>query len=124
MEKLHVPVSFADERGEIIDLVDNEDINAVTIITFTEGAVRGNHYHRETYQWNYILSGRIKVVSQEDQEPPKEVVLEEGDMLLTVPNVKHALVGMEPSRLLVITKGPRAGRDYENDTFRLDTPLA
>lgn len=124
MDKTKVPVSFSDDRGDIVDLVANEDISAVTIITFTKGAVRGNHYHHETYQWNYVLEGRIKVVSQEDDETPKEVILEPGEMLLTVPNVKHALVGVEPSRLLVVTKGPRAGRDYENDTYRLDTPLA
>ena len=124
MKKLPVPVSFRDDRGEIIDLLENENINAVTIVTFKKGAVRGNHYHKQTIQWNYLMSGKIKLLSQVPGAQVEETVLNPGDFVATVENVRHALIGMEDSSLMVFTKGPRGGKEYESDTFRLDTPLA
>lgn len=123
MEKINVKVAFKDDRGEIIDLLENEVINATTIITFTNGAVRANHYHKETYQWNYVISGRIKLVTQFPGEDAVVTVMEKGDLVVTVPNERHALLGMEESELLVLTKGPRGGSEYESDTFRLEIPL-
>lgn len=124
MEKLEIQVAFKDERGEIIDLIENETINAVTIITFRSGAIRGNHYHKETTQWNYVMSGSIKLVSQVPNEPVIETVMMPGDFVVTGPNVRHALVALEESKLMVLTKGPRGGKEYESDTYRLDRPIA
>ena len=124
MEKLKVATSFKDDRGEIIDLIENESINAVTLITFCEGAVRGNHYHKQTTQWNYLLSGSIKLVSQLPGEQLVETVMKPGDLIVTRPEVRHALVGLADSELMVFTKGPRGGKEYESDTFRLEVPIA
>lgn len=124
MEKLKVVPSFKDERGEIIDLLENETINAVTLITFHKGAVRGNHYHKQTTQWNYLISGSVKLVSQVPGEPSVETVMKPGDFIVTGPEVRHALVGLVDSELMVFTKGPRGGKEYESDTFRLEVPIA
>lgn len=123
MEKINIKPAHVDERGLITDLLQDETINAVTIISFVKGAVRANHYHKETYQWNYVLSGSIKVVTQLPNQEKVETLMNKGDFILTVPNEKHALAAVEQSELLVLTKGPRGGNNYENDTFRLDTPL-
>ena len=123
MKKISAPVSFKDERGEIIDLLENESINAVTIVTFRKGAVRGNHYHKQTAQWNYVMSGKIKLVSQDPGGAVEETILDQGEFAVTVANVRHTLVGLEDSSVMVFTKGPRGGKEYESDTFRLDTPL-
>ena len=124
MEKLKLVPSFTDDRGKIVDLLENENINAVTLITFCAGAVRGNHYHKQTTQWNYLVSGCIKLVSQAPGEPLVETVMKPGDFIVTGPEVRHALVGLAESELMVFTKGPRGGKDYECDTFRLEVPIA
>jgi len=124
MEKISLPVSFHDERGKITDLLEGEVIHAVTVITFQKGAVRANHYHKATFQWNYIMSGKVKLITQMPGEDKIETVLVKGDFALTVPNERHALVGLEDSELLVLTKGPRGGKEYESDTFRIEDPLA
>lgn len=123
MEKVALTVAASDDRGEIIDLVVNEDITAVTMISFTTGAVRANHYHKETVQWNYVVSGRIKIVTQLPGQPPREEVLNPGELAVTRENESHALQALEPSQLLVFTRGPRSGDAYEIDTFRLQQPL-
>ncbi|NEJ69078.1 cupin domain-containing protein [Rhizobium phaseoli] len=124
MERISLIPAFKDARGEITDLLENENINAITRITFSKGAVRGNHYHKQTTQWNYLISGRIMLVSQVPGEPMVETVMNPGDFTVTKPHVRHALVGLDDAELLVFTSGPRGGKEYESDTFRLDVPLA
>jgi quercetin dioxygenase-like cupin family protein len=54
----------------------------------------------------------------------KEILMSPGDFVVTGPNVRHALVGLADSEVMVFTKGPRGGKEYESDTFRLDVPIA
>ena len=124
MKKIDLEVSFEDARGKITDIMEHGDIDAVTLITFTEGAVRANHYHKETTQWNYVLSGKIKLATQiVESSEVEEVIMNPGDFVAALPNEAHALKALEESTLLVLTKGPRGGKEYESDTFRLETPL-
>lgn len=123
MKKVNIQTSFRDERGEIIDLIENEAINAITIVTFRKGAVRGNHFHKYTTQWNYLMSGRIKLITQNPGEEIVETIMAPGDLTVTLPNDRHALMALEDSEVMVFTKGPRGGKEYESDTFRLDVPL-
>lgn len=123
MEKIDVSVTYSDERGEITDLIENEAINAITLVTFRKGAVRGNHYHKNTTQWNYLMSGKIKLVTQVPGEKIIETIMKPGDLTATRPNDRHALLALEDSEVMVFTKGPRGGKEYETDTFRLDVLL-
>jgi quercetin dioxygenase-like cupin family protein len=124
MEKISLPVSFQDDRGKIIDLLENEMINAVTLINFKKNSVRANHYHKKTTQWNYLISGKINFFSQEPGKDVIETIMHKGDFIVSLPNDHHALKALEDSVLMVFTKGPRGGKEYESDTFRLEVPLA
>lgn len=123
MHKIPLPVSFSDARGEIIDLLENETINAVTVISFKPGAVRANHYHLHTTQWNYVISGHILLASQVPGQAVEKILMNPGDLVETPPEVRHALQGMDEAVLMVFTKGPRGGKEYETDTYRLQDPL-
>jgi len=118
VQKIKLPVSFKDRRGKIIDLLEGEDIDAVTIVTFKKGAVRGNHHHKKTTQWNYLISGKIKMISLESGSKPVAAILKKGDFMAALPNDHHTLIALEESELLVLTRGPRGGKDYESDTYR------
>ena len=123
MKKIKIAAAFKDTRGAIYDLIENEEINAVTAITFKKGAVRANHLHKKTYQWNYVLSGKILLVTKKKGKPAERATMKKGDFIVTVPGEEHALKAIEASELMVFTKGPRGGKEYESDTFRLETPL-
>jgi len=124
MKKIPISVSHRDDRGEITDLLEKEDINAITLISFKKGAIRANHYHKFTTQWNYVISGKIKLVAQIlPAGEVEEIILESGELGVTSPHESHALQAMEETQLLVFTKGPRGGKEYESDTFRLENPL-
>jgi quercetin dioxygenase-like cupin family protein len=123
MELIALKPAHVDARGSITDLISDDEINAVTLITFAKGAVRANHYHERTIQWNYVISGEILLATQMPGEAKVERPLKAGEFAVTRENERHALKGITEAQVLILTKGPRAGSQYENDTFRLSDPL-
>ena len=123
MNVQRVPVSFADERGEIIDILKNSPVEYATLITARKHSVRGNHYHKETYQHLYVLDGKLRVRTQMPGEEAREAVVGKGDLIVNVPHERHAFEALEDSSFLVLTRGPRGGENYETDTYRLSEPL-
>jgi quercetin dioxygenase-like cupin family protein len=108
---------FRDKRGVIEDLIDGP-IDAVTRITTKAGAVRGNHFHKLTTQWTYVVRGRLRMAHGGHQ-----FVAHQGAMVTHEPGVRHAWKALEDSECLVFTRGPRSGENYESDTHRLEEPL-
>jgi len=106
-----------DERGLIEDLKVGKDWS-VTYITFKKGAVRGNHYHKETVQKDYILSGSVEL-----HMPNSYRVLEAGESFTLGAGIVHAYKAQEDSEMLSICRGKRIGENYEEDTFRVEKPL-
>jgi mannose-6-phosphate isomerase-like protein (cupin superfamily) len=123
MKKIQNKINHKDKRGVIIDLLQKEKINSITYITIKKGAVRGNHYHKKTHQWNYIISGKMKLISRKNNIK-KIAVLKKNDLYLSEPMEHHALVGITKCEVLVFTRGPRGGKEYESDTFRIEDKLA
>ena len=123
MDVTKITSDFEDERGSITDILRQEPIDYVTIITSKKGALRGDHVHKETVQYVYVMEGKLKALSQMPDEPVCTTVLEAGDLIVNVPNEGHAFEALEDTTFLVLTRGPRGGENYEDDTFRLETPL-
>lgn len=119
-------INYEDERGVIMDLLSKHEMNAATIISFKKGAIRGNHFHKFTVQYNYIIKGSLKYVYQTGDEPIGEVILTtDNNSRLNYSEAmeKHAMIALEETEMLVLTMGPRSGNDYESDTYRLEKPL-
>ena len=113
-----------DDRGEITDIMVKENIDYVTLITSAKGSTRGNHYHKKTDQWVYILEGKLKMLTQMPNGPVIATILEKGDLAKTGFMERHAMTALEDSAFMVFTRGPRGGDDYETDTYRLSEPLS
>ena len=64
MKKIKIKINHQDSRGVIVDLLEKKKINAITYITQKKGKVRGNHFHKRTIQWNYLIKGKIKIVGR------------------------------------------------------------
>ena len=123
MKKIKTKINFRDHRGVIIDLIEKKKINAITYITQKKGKIRGNHFHKKTIQWNYLLNGKIKIITKIKNKPIKSIILKKGDLVVTTIKESHAIFAIKNSEYLVFTQGPRGGKEYENDTFRLSKPL-
>lgn len=116
-------IAFADSRGEITDIVENIPFDSLTLITCTRGAVRGNHYHKETTQYTYVMAGKCRYYAQKPGGPVEQALVEKGDLVVSPPLERHAFEALEDAVLLAFCLGPRGGTQYESDTFRLTDPL-
>ncbi len=123
MEIIKLKPNFEDERGTILDILTNEPVEHVTVISSAKDVVRGNHFHKDTVQWVYVQSGKLKSLTQFEGENVVSNILEPGDLIKTEKLERHALHTLEYTVFFVFTKGPRGGENYEKDTFRLDKPL-
>lgn len=115
------PDRYEDERGVIQDLLG--PVDAITRIFTVTGAVRGNHMHRFTEQYTYVVSGRLLAVCLLRDGGRREVELPPGQLLHEPAGVPHAWQALADTTVLVFTKGPRAGTAYETDTIRLEEPI-
>ncbi|HRH24006.1 MAG TPA: hypothetical protein PK109_00225 [Candidatus Paceibacterota bacterium] len=120
MEITHTEIAHTDDRGEIRDILAHEDIDAVTYITYTKGAVRANHYHEHTVQWDYVISGTLESYSRTGFGAPIEMkIIGPGDLVKHPIGEHHALRALEDCVTLALAEGPRQGDEYENDVVRL-----
>ena len=98
-------------------------MNHGCIITNQPGAVRGNHYHKFTTQYTYILSGTLTYYSRSigGDEPTDVFNAVAGDMIVSEPLEIHAMrSGADGCVFIAFAEGPRGGADYESDTYRVD----
>ena len=111
-----------DERGKIIDIIDDGDFVHAGIVTFKKGAVRGNHYHKQTEQVNYILKGKIRYLSKDLTKKGSKIVeniMVPGDMIIDPPFQWHEQEAIEDSEMLFFTKKSRKKGGFEQDVFRI-----
>lgn len=116
-------IDFKDARGTISDILDDVPVNAITIITSKKGVSRGNHFHKKSVQYTYVVSGRIKYLSRKGKGKTKSATLGPGGLAVSPAGEAHTVVALADTVFLSITYGPRHGQNYEADTYRLPEPL-
>ena len=123
MKLIKFKPDFKDNRGSITDLFYSENINHVAHIkTVDTSSIRGNHYHKKTTQAMYMVKGSLNYwYKQLNEKKSKCVRVKTGEMVVTLPNEVHALTFDEENEFIVFSWGLRGGKDYELDTFRVDS---
>lgn len=113
--------SFRDERGSITDIFYGRNINHVNIISSVPGVIRGNHYHAHTIQHVLILEGSLDYWYMEPGSLDSRMIsLFKGDVVTSQPGEVHAMkIGPSGCLFMSFSEGPRGGKDYESDTYRV-----
>ena len=109
-----------DERGAITDIL-NEKLNHVGLIVTKKGGVRANHYHKLSFQYNYILSGKFEVLVAKADNPSdvRKIILGPGELITIPPMTIHRFKAIEKTLMLDLISESRAGKKYEDDTVRV-----
>ena len=86
---------YVDKRGSIINYELPEPINLVGYIDSKKGTIRANHYHPIQEQKCLLVKGQFisiykDLISNKSQKITH--VVNEGDLIVTKPNVAHAMV--------------------------------
>lgn len=119
----HIEPVFEDARGKILDILDDEIILHVGLITSRKGAVRGDHYHKKAKQYNYILKGKMELLIEDIEDAnkePEKYILEKGDFVYIPTRLVHTLKALEDSEFLDFNTESRSGNGYKEDTIRVN----
>lgn len=111
---------YKDERGEMSYIVDKEiPFTSALYVTCKKGAVRANHYHKKDTHYVLLLKGKMEYTYAMDDEEPKTVVVNEGEVIESPPYMKHAMKFLKDSIFIALTTEPRDQKKYEKDTVRI-----
>ena len=113
--------SVFDERGGIANILDTP-IQHVALITSKAGSIRGNHYHPDQVQNDYLVSGKYEYLVKDTKNKDAKIeskIIESGDLVITPPMVAHAMRFLEDSVFFTFTTGHRDTESYEEHTIKL-----
>jgi len=106
---------FVDYRGKISNYELSEAINLVGYIESKKGTVRANHFHPIQEQKCLLIKGQFISVYQDlinDKSEKVSHLVNEGDLIVTKPNVAHAMVFTKDSIFLNLVRGEREHKNY------------
>jgi nucleoside-diphosphate-sugar epimerase/dTDP-4-dehydrorhamnose 3,5-epimerase-like enzyme len=106
---------FIDERGKISNYDLPEPINMIGYIESKKGTMRANHFHPVQEQKCLIIKGQFISIYKDlvDKKSTKIThVVNEGDMIVTQPNVAHTMVFTEDTIFLNLVRGEREHENY------------
>ena len=109
-----------DKRGDIFDILE-ETVRHVGMVTFTKaGIVRASHYHKKSVQYQYVLSGTIRLTVHDlEGKRRKSYVMGTGGYASIPPRVVHVVTSLSPASMLDLTTISRKNDGYERDTVRV-----
>ena len=116
---------FIDKRGKISNYELTEPINLIGYIESIKGSMRANHYHPVQEQKVLLIKGQFISLYKSllDKNAPKVThVVNEGDSVVTKPNVAHTMVFTKDSIFLNLVRGEREHENY-GITHTLPYPL-
>lgn len=112
--------AHTDERGAIIDILEDVPIKHVGLVAFEKGVVRGNHYHKKQTQYSYLLEGEIRLVTRKASGGKVVTkITKPGDFISIPPGFIHTYIATQKSSIIVLTNFSRSIKKYEDDTFRV-----
>ena len=106
---------FVDKRGVIKNYELPESINLIGYIESKKESVRANHFHPIQEQKCMLIKGQFISVYKDLLNKNTNIVthvVNEGDMIVTKPNVAHAMIFTKDSVFLNLVRGEREHKNY------------
>lgn len=93
IKMLEPDFKFANDTGLLVQLV-HEGWTQVNVLVSNAGSIRGGHYHKVSNEAFYIVSGKVKLLLETEDEK-EECILQKDDMFLVSPYQKHTFTFIE-----------------------------
>ena len=106
---------FVDERGKISNYELPEPINLIGYIESKKGTIRANHFHPIQEQKCFLIKGQFISIYKDlliKKSNKVTHIVNAGDMIVTKPNVAHAMVFTKDSIFLNLVRGEREHKNY------------
>ena len=106
---------FVDSRGKISNYELPEPVNLIGYIESKQGTVRANHFHPIQEQKCLLIKGQFISVYKnllEANSPIVTHVVNEGDLIVTKPNIAHSMIFSKDTIFLNLVRGERKHQNY------------
>lgn len=91
-----------DERGTLRELLNTGEWRSLLQGEMKVGAVMGNHYHKETTVFFFLLSGAASIVTEHTETKARDsFTLSALEGVMLVPDESHAITFTAPSSYLL-----------------------
>ena len=106
-----------DNRGKLIEIFKGKFAQA-NLLIMKKGTIWGNHYHRKTTEYFYLLDGELNVsLRQLKAKKLKTCFYKKGEFFIVKPDTIHRIEVQKASRCLVLYSRQFSQRDA--DIFHL-----
>lgn len=110
-----------DSRGAIYNYDLPEPVNWIGLITsIGKGIIRANHYHPIQEQKVLVISGSFISVFKdllEKDSLSEHHLVQQGDLVVTPPNVAHAMIFLENTTFVNLVNGERKHENFGKHTI-------
>ena len=106
-----------DDRGRLVEVLNEGTWRSVLTGTMKAGAIMGNHYHKHTVVYFYLLGGSAMVRTVHVESGRRdELSLRPGSGVFLPVMESHAIQFIEPSSFIMLKSRPYDPK--EPDTYR------
>ena len=98
MKKIAPYTVRGDNRGKLIGIMNEGLWEEFNYLETFAGAVRGNHFHKQTLELFFIIEGEVDVVIKQTSEEIINEHLVTGDILLIEPGETHTFHCLKNTR--------------------------
>ncbi len=92
-----------DERGTFTEVFNEGNWQTLLTGTMTPGAVMGNHYHKETDVYFYVMAGAVEIKTLDVFSGAREVFeLHSGEGVILPMNESHAVHFVQDTSFLMM----------------------
>lgn len=113
-----------DERGWLIEILRDdeikEEIKQVYFSTSKPGVIRGNHYHKRKVEWFSVVTGKAKLVLEDNESKEREELILSDDkpgIVKITPNISHAIQNIGEDKMYLIVIVNEVFNPDDADTF-------
>ncbi len=110
----------SDARGKLVQLA-HANISQINILTSHQGVRRGGHYHRNTHESFYIISGSVEIsLSTHSGEHFTKQTFSDGDFIMIPPYCVHSLLFLDECVMLAFYDCPIVDKEGHKDIFPVE----
>jgi|UPI000363FF17 quercetin dioxygenase-like cupin family protein len=89
IKRRKIDFSFEDERG-YLKQISHENYGQVNVLFTKRGVKRGNHYHKVSTEYFFVISGSVNITVKQGEVIETEVFTS-GDFFEISPNIIHSM---------------------------------
>ncbi len=108
--------SFSDDRGGLVQLV-HDGWKQVNVSQTRSGVKRGGHYHKQTREAFFVVSGEVLLTLSKDGKT-EQVTVKTGDFFCLLPFVAHSFDFKTDTTLVALYDKPVDLPNGTKDIFK------